>query len=108
MALVHVFLRAPLKYSPAAVRGAAGSHQGAGSERVLMCVLSNIDSVSGAAARDSDVDGAKVSLKVLSHSCCADSPTETGQRVRRGAASRLLHPWPTFHPHILSPYRVTS
>lgn len=41
MALVHVFQRAPLKYSPAAVRGAAGSHQGAGSEGVLMYVLSN-------------------------------------------------------------------
>lgn len=78
MALVHVFQRAPLKYSPAAVRGAAGSHQGAGSEGVLMYVLSNIDSVSGAAACNSDVNAAKVSLKVLSHLCCADSPTEAG------------------------------
>lgn len=103
MALVHVFQRAPLKYSAAAVRGAAGSHQGAGSEGVLMYVLSNIDSVSGAAACTSDVNAAKVSLKVLSHLCCVPL-----KQARRVAASCPLRPQPTCHPHILSPYRVTS
>lgn len=76
IAIARVFQRAALKYSPAAVRGIAGSQQGANSEHVLIYVPTNVDNVSSAAACNSSVDFAKVSSKVLSHLCCANSPTD--------------------------------
>lgn len=69
MALACVFQGAALKYSAAAIRGLAGSHQGANSEHVLIYVPTNVMRC------NSSVDFAKVSLKVLSHLCCAESPT---------------------------------
>lgn len=106
MGLVCVFDGASLKYSPAAVRGIAGSHQGANSDMYLhvpwiSTALAGLQLVAPALTLQKFLWKFSVIYVVL-------TVPLTGRRVRRGAASRLLRPRPTFYPYILSPYRVTS
>lgn len=108
VALGCVFQRAALKYSAAAVRGTAGSQQGANSAHVWIDVPTNIDSVSSAAARSSSMNSGKVSFKDLSHFCGAEGPT-----IVAAGEERSSFPWAastadtlSWHPVALQGYQL--